>query len=269
MGNDYVMITNASIKHTECKVKEGEKEEVRVRLAIYSNEKNVKEFGIRESHKYCGCEVHHKRKRDIVEIDILIKKLEEDTIIIESYELKQSEMSSYEIEKQLMRQGLALMIASTFGLHINLSNSCIFLNTMNRKLKIFNYYVLKTTESEIKHLSPMQMRQELKNRKPQLFSHIDIYPNKSSNVFDIVYKIHFGNSISDYHFSIPIDMRSLYLYIIEEYGRQIAREIVRSRGEKDLSQLLAYYSATYSLKELEKLGLEYSLGYKNSGRKKF
>jgi len=256
MGNDYIMITNASIKHTECKVKEKEKEEVRVRLAIYSNEKNVKELGISESHKYCGCETQHGRRRDIVEIDVLIQRLEleTNTIVIESYELKKSETLSFEAEGQLIRQGLAITIASTFGLYINLLNSCIFLNTMDReKIKILNYYVLNTTESEIKRLSPMQIREELRNRKAQLFSQIDVYPNEASKTFYIVYKIYFGDSIADYHFSIPIEMRTFYLYLIEKYGRRIAGEIVRSRGEKDLSYLLV----AYSRKELEELGLEY------------
>jgi len=48
-------------------------------------------------------------------------------------------------------------------------------------------------------------------------------------------------------------MRNVYLETVKEFCKEIASEIVRSRGKIDLPYLLAVYS--YS--ELKKLGLEH------------
>jgi len=256
MTESSILLTNVTINYDECEIrkrKDEEEEKViyKKRLNIYSEEKNIREFELKINgyYNYCGC----KKGLDVAELDVVHIKKNLDVLAIYLYEIKQSNKILPRTEIQMMKQSLILAVVATYGIRINLRNSCIYLDTSRGIVKIFVKPVNGSSEGNFKKLPSREMINELENKVTKLFSDIDIYFNKSLNAFDIDFRIHLRSGIHVYRFLIPIDMRNVYLETVRKYGEKIASEIIMSRGKKDLSYLLAVYS--YS--ELEKLGLEY------------
>jgi len=253
MSESSILLTNVTINYDRCEGGKRKDEEegrrvYRKRLNIYSKEKNVKEFEVNEYRNYCGC----KKGLDIAELDVVHIEKNGGVLEIYSYEIKRSNKILPKTEVQMMKQSLLLTVIATYGFRINLKNSCIYLDASKGIAKMLVKLVNGNSENYFKKLPSREMIDELED-KADVFSDIDIYFNRSLNAFDIDFRIHFRSGIPVYRFHIPIDMRNVYLETVKEHGEKIAREIVRSRGKKDLPYLLTVYSYL----ELKKLGLEH------------
>jgi len=257
---DYsILLTNATINFDECVVKEKEDEKEKIKYKIrpifHPKEKNVKEFKVEECRNHCGC----IKGLDAVELDVLRMEGNTGTLKIYSYEIKRSDNINTKTEIQMMRQSLLLTVVATYGFRINLNNSCIYLDTSRGMVKILVKLVNGSSEGNFKKLPSREMINELENKVTKVFSDIDIYFDKSLNAFDIDFRINLRSGIPVYRYHIPRDMRNVYLEIVGKYGKEIASEIIMSRGKEDLSYLLAVYPyrELEKPKKSKKLGLEY------------
>jgi len=233
MSDLSILLTNATINTVEYAKEQGKE---KIGLAIFSKNKNAKEF---EVNKYNVC-YEGEKGNELGETDVLYIKGERDTIEINSFELKGSKRLHKKGREQMIRQSLLLISVGLYGLRINLDKSCIYVGTSRGNVKIRIMYLNGYHEGDLKNLPLNQMLDKLYDES-YIFSDIDIYFNRNANAFNINYRVAFPHSIYVDEFSISINMRRIFLKTIIEYYTKIAKEIIQSNGAKKLSYLLTMY----------------------------
>lgn len=250
--NFLYLANNAVIKTGLSKDLENEKK-------LYISFKDVE---VKNNESSISCEDYIKETRNgiLAELDLLLIREENNTLYIDSYELKASKRNNYfrpKIQNQLLKQGIFLTFLVMDGLLIKQKDLCI-MEDINKKTK-YNVrikYLNGINENNLKSLNLINKINYISNNSYLVY---DIRIENLSSQYLIDFYGAFVNKI--YYERIEINKENLknYINILSEEYRKISNQFLlrniknNKKGKITLMELInKFFISQNSYQDQEK-----------------